>query len=142
MGINMTTGYCTHCQTTVTLTKKDIDACLLCLLFFTGIGWIIYLIIYAMEPEDRCVMCGNRANFLPPQQIAPTPASLPTPAAPITPTPTQTYRTYSEPAQTSRPMPVPGSAQALPTKRYCQYCGSELAPNARFCAGCGTQLDG
>ena len=53
----MVLKYCPRCQREVTAIRPDIDACLLFFLLFTGIGWIIYLIIYFSQPESRCIIC-------------------------------------------------------------------------------------
>lgn len=51
--------YCPRCDTNVLATREDIDICLAIILaiFTAGVGFIIYLIYYYAQDENRCVHC-------------------------------------------------------------------------------------
>lgn len=137
----MALGFCPNCNRNMLLAKHDVNVCLLCLLFLTGIGWIIYLIIYALEPDDVCSFCG-------------TPAQPPIPesqnqfmVAEKTPPPQFNSSFNSSSAQTvfttgSPPSPmiqVPESKPS-PNVNFCPQCGSSVDADARFCSVCGGNL--
>lgn len=55
-------GYCPQCRQNVLMKREEINYCLAIILFFTGIGLLIYLIIYFSKREDKCVHCGMRCQ--------------------------------------------------------------------------------
>lgn len=134
-------GYCPRCKTNVMLYRGDLNCCLFLLLLMTGVGWIIYLIIWLMGPEDRCVICGTVA--MPPIPETNTPPSLPsaekitvvststTPSASGTFIPKKTLSQSNSPA-TSLPI--------IKNTKFCPYCGAEIPLEASFCSGCGVNL--
>ena len=58
----MAYGYCKKCGQNVRLKKKDLDFCLLIILLFTGIGAVIYFLVWLFEQPDRCIYCGSKTR--------------------------------------------------------------------------------
>jgi hypothetical protein len=164
----MALGYCPKCRQNVSNTKADIDVCLFFLLLFTGFGWILYLIIYALQPADRCIICGTHTS--PPRpdafphapvmpsnqrvtiressyQVMPTPSAPP--IQPMVPGPLATTRqTVIQPPQTfggappspNLPTQMTRPIEDKPEPRFCPYCGAEVGSLMQYCGICGSKL--
>jgi predicted nucleic acid-binding Zn ribbon protein len=147
-------GYCPKCRQNVALVKKELDICLLIILFsFTaGIGGIIYLIIWALQPADHCVICGSqtaRLTMAPPSNNISQQSSGSDTQSNYINSNTIRTQTYSAPAQGNM-----NQTTQLPTgqiapqyqqnpvaeRKYCPYCGNELQTKARFCGVCGSTI--
>lgn len=147
-------GYCPKCRQNVSLMKKELDVCLLIILFaFTGgIGGIIYLIIWALQPTDHCVLCGSRTMPLttaPP--VSSSPSSNPdlireSPINVQSPVKNQSYAAPTQSPQnnydanTQFQTGVQYQDKKDAEKKYCPYCGNELQTKAKFCAVCGSSI--
>ncbi|MBN2156544.1 MAG: zinc-ribbon domain-containing protein [Candidatus Lokiarchaeota archaeon] len=105
----------------VRTTRKEIDVGLAIFLFCCtgGIGFIIYLIIYFSEPEDRCVFCGQKTIPFTGQEVT-----------------SSTNELYGQPQPSSS-----SSQKTNLTINYCPNCGSKADPDAKLCEICGTELD-
>lgn len=164
----MALGYCPKCRQNVSNTKSDIDVCLFFLLLFTGFGWIIYLVIYALQPADRCIICGThttppRADAFPHapvmssnQHVNIRESSYPEMSVPSTPpirpasssSLMTTRQTIVQPPQSfgNAPVSPPHPAQTVrpieekPEPKFCPYCGAEVGSLMQYCAVCGSKL--
>ena len=118
------TGFCPRCQQKVLLTRKDFDTCLaIILLLFTGIGFIIYLVVYYRKKEDRCVHCGTQITLS--QAQAPSTYQIP-----------QEIQQSSYSVTQSESEEVTGTAP-----KFCSFCGEKLEPSSiKFCPNCGSKV--
>ncbi|MHA1984942.1 MAG: hypothetical protein ACW967_11345 [Candidatus Hodarchaeales archaeon] len=117
------TGFCPRCQQQVLLTRKEFDTCLaIVLLLFTGIGFIIYLVVYYGKKEDRCVHCGT--------QIALSQAQAPV-----------AYQTPQEIQQSSYSDTRSESEEnSLTAPKFCRFCGEKIESSSiKFCPNCGSK---
>ncbi len=58
MPVSNLTGFCPRCNHRVLLARKQFETCqAIILLFFTGIGFFIYLAVYYNKKKDRCGHC-------------------------------------------------------------------------------------
>jgi DNA-directed RNA polymerase subunit RPC12/RpoP len=123
------TGYCPNCQERVLLTRKDIDWCLaiILLIFTAGIGFVIYLIYYYSQSEDRCIHCGTIIH----ERIQ-SPYSKRTEELEYQNTPEEFRYERREIRQVQE-------VETTATK-FCPFCGEKLKGGARFCANCGSKL--
>jgi hypothetical protein len=129
MVTNNPVGYCPNCREQVLLTRKDIDWCLaiILLIFTAGIGFVIYLLYYYSQSENRCIHCGtvieNRLQ---------SPYTQTTDELPYQHTPEEFQYERVEEKQ----------VQEIETEvpRFCPFCGDKLKGGARFCANCGSKL--
>ena len=164
----MALGYCPHCKQNVALTKGEFNFLVFCILLFTGIGPIIYIIIWACTAqENKCVICGTETLPLsnnPYQQPhlvqnnyygqASSPSYTGTngyqPSQGNQNPPYSTSGGYSN-SYPSAPMyssnnsnetqkpPLNESEKVVP--KFCPFCGSELNnPSTRFCQSCGNKI--
>jgi hypothetical protein len=85
-----------------------------------GIGFIIYLVIYFGQPEDRCVFCSQQTVPYSNQEVTFTPSNL-----------------YGQP-QPSNPSSA-GSPD--PQVNYCPNCGANITEETKFCEICGSELE-
>jgi DNA-directed RNA polymerase subunit RPC12/RpoP len=106
------TGFCPRCNQQFLLARKQFDTCLaIILLFFTGIGFFIYLAVYYNKKKDRCVHCGTQITFSQRQvQFQPS-----------------TSRNISEEINVT-------------TLNYCPLCGEKLERGIKFCPNCGSKI--
>ncbi|MBN1803099.1 MAG: hypothetical protein JW891_16430 [Candidatus Lokiarchaeota archaeon] len=103
--------YCDNCQRNVE-PERDFNGCIFVLLLFTGIGWIIYLIWYAVKEPDLCPFC-HRGKFLKP------------PREELKPIMQQAVLIQSE---------------SKPSNNFCALCGERLTNTAKYCPGCGNEI--
>jgi len=123
--------YCPNCKQKVLTKREDINLFLAFILVIltSGIGLLIYLIIYYEREPSYCVHCGAKCLPLNSGEMS---------AAPTTSVAGngQTYHflVYENPA------PVANMAEE--DTKYCYNCGETLdRKHMKYCALCGTNLD-
>jgi hypothetical protein len=150
----MTSANCPKCQTVVQTTREDIDVALAIFLFCCtgGIGLVIYLIVYFIQPEDRCVFCGTKTQAYTNQQTSSVPQSVK-----IAPNPQiqqkqeqsmsfqQTKKVFESPLIESQPISgkvdeYTGEIKADGKMKFCAMCGSTFFIGQKFCKSCGADL--
>jgi hypothetical protein len=148
--IIMDVKYCPKCQREVTAIRPEMDFCLLFILLFTGIGWLIYIIIYFSQPESRCIICHSHVHERAPNQLPYGNQSYANPqinyqqnaygnvnAAPQSP-----YRPPQTVNLQTNQVPVNNAApQRTGEVKYCSYCGAEIRKDAKFCSSCSAPLE-
>lgn len=163
----MTTAWCPNCKKVVMTSRNDIDVGLAIFLFCCtgGIGLVIYLIIYALQPEDRCVFCRsitepltNQVNRGYPSSQPSQPINRPSGSVPG-PSP---YPQTSYAHQTAGPTvsgsqkqfagqkvfesPVQGFNEhtgepfGTSVNRFCPVCGEPFKVGQKYCQSCGSDL--
>lgn len=127
----MATGYCDRCQREVMATRGEFNVCLMIFLtMFTGIGGIIYLIIYFAQPEDECVICRAKVSPVPVR----TTYNVYTPAQNQPPA---NYRPIQNiKMQQNEPVPI----QPV-QKRVCPFCAAEVPTDAKYCSNCASPIN-
>ncbi len=149
-------GYCANCSRNVPLKKGDFDCCLFVILMFTGIGSIVYLIYWFLQPADRCAFCGKK-TISPQQAILKTPAKNYGKYYSIKPSKNQHPESKElhdekiELKQTLDARTKQSKGKLKDHKRktsnkqkdfnntkpmYCPYCGAKIRQNAKFCSNC------
>ena len=125
----MDLGYCSQCKKNVPVDRPPFNVCLFCVLLFTGIGAVIYLIIWlAAMPKNRCTFCHS--------------TTMPAIREGSNPSLTNNSERYlSAPNQ---PSSLKNSAVVSSTKSetgdlptFCPFCGTQLRTGATFCPECG-----
>ncbi len=120
-------GYCPNHNAYFEGVKPPFNVMLFIILICcTGVLWIVYLVIYLIQTEDRCPQCGARLiaqPIAPPQNAAP---------QPILPNQQQFV--------TQQSAPSPAIPVTTNTPKFCPSCGSPLETSASFCRACGTKI--
>lgn len=137
----MARKYCNSCNTAVKPVRPEFNGCLCCLLLFTAFGWLIYLVIYILLPEDRCPFCNRQVvhiNHREQQHKPPSPRASSQLQENRHKEPyIRTDVAYSENAP---PNWEEKPSEKKPTTVYCPYCGTSISAEAKHCTACGAPL--
>jgi len=106
--------YCINCKQLVDPQKK-FNSCLFIVLLFTLLGWVFYLIYYAVKPK-KCPMC-NSTNWG------------------VKPPETQ----HQSPVVNSQQTSIPQTQPITEGFKFCVQCGEKIESNIQFCSSCGTK---
>jgi hypothetical protein len=119
------------------LKRDDINCCLFFLLLFTGIGWIIYLVIWLLTPEDKCMICGRKTLPARPE----IPATIQSQEEPTSiPEQVSAHETYKMPQVTKDTLNSSAQTIKKVEARFCPFCGHEVPVGGKFCANCGSEI--
>ncbi|MBD3350373.1 MAG: hypothetical protein GF364_02700 [Candidatus Lokiarchaeota archaeon] len=162
----MPKGYCPNCKQVVMTDRADIDIGLAIFLFCcTGsIGFWIYIIIYFLQPEDRCVFCSSKTQPYANQHIqrrnnqqnnnynhSNQPKNVfsqqsnsqnsynPPNIAYQEPKPIEQYVPKSQASEMVVDQDT-GKIIGTTKKKFCPMCGSPIVPGGKFCKTCGADL--
>jgi hypothetical protein len=145
-------GYCPRCRRVVMVVRDEINPFLMCILLFTGIGWIIYLIIWITSPKNHCIICNGKCDISAggiahgaaenPQYTGRLPAGPQARAGQTQVTPiTVQQPIYAQPPSASANAGAsPTSSPGSDAPRFCPYCAADISREMRHCPSCGTDL--
>ncbi|MHA1729068.1 MAG: hypothetical protein ACTSWY_10090 [Promethearchaeota archaeon] len=132
----MPTAYCPVCKREVMTKREDLDVglaiFLLCCTF--GVGIIIYLIVYFMQPEDKCIFCSSQTEPVGHQRTGESYTPYP-PEQKIEPE-IEPYKTYSSETVYDGPTQEGKSSG----KKFCPMCGTKFKIGQKYCENCGGDL--
>jgi len=131
-------GYCKTCGKVVMGTRGDIDVGLAIFLFCCtgGIGFIIYLIVYFLEPEDKCPFCNSKLQPIPQQMPGQNTVDMN-----VEPPKTKINEPIKSSSSQSEPFGTTIIDKSDSMKKFCPLCGAPLRPGAKFCQTCGVNLE-
>lgn len=135
----MTIGYCPVCRKEVALTREEFNVCLFCVLLPTGVGGIIYLLIWLFGSKiDKCVFCRNKT--LPLQQAQA--QGLLSSKAGVTPLLNKPNKSIIDQTQNGRNISQikETNNEGNVTEIFCPFCGYNVRSGAQFCPECGGSL--
>jgi predicted amidophosphoribosyltransferase len=125
----MDLGFCSQCKKNVPTDRPPFNVCLFCVLLFTGIGAVVYVIIWLVAmPKNRCTFCRN--TTMPAIREGTTHALQAKADGQLS--------TQNRPPQikeTASPSTIESGANETPI--FCPFCGSQLRSGATFCPECG-----
>ncbi len=154
----MTIRYCPSCSRNVQVVREELDPGLAIFLFCctTGIGFFIYLFIYFLQPEDRCIICHsktsmplNKPNSQNSFQMQYTNPEIQSQTEVKQKKKEQEVGTYKKkilepPLQEIydiKPYIDETTGEiSSEKKRFCPLCGQEHSFNQKFCPSCGGEL--
>lgn len=121
--MSVQTGYCPHCEKDVLMRREEFNWFLgiILLIFTSGIGLFVYLVIYLNQDEIYCVHCGHMCTMK--QLEYKEQEQLPN---------------YAEQQVYTAPEKLFKGEKAI----YCPFCGVELGDRSevQFCALCGAKV--
>lgn len=154
----MPTAYCPNCRRIVQAEREDLDAGLAIFLFCcTGsIGFWIYLLIYFLKPEDRCVFCNHKIEPYLNQPLVDQQPNMPQnvqyqPSINYVPPPIRTQVVNEPPKQKVKKNKQDDSEYQIDENtgeiissnnqfKFCPICGTQFKVGQKFCSACGTDL--